>query len=175
MGVMATNRFLLLTLALASASLPLTACGDDSGSSAGDSQAEFREAALDYAECMRKNGVDMPDPQFEGNGGILMRGPRSGGEGPAFRQAEEECRKHLEKAEPPELSDEQQQEMRERALRHAQCMREHGIDFPDPTFGEDGRVEQRLEGGVNPNDPAFQEAQRECARFGPRMRMEQGS
>jgi hypothetical protein len=172
---MATNRFLLLTLPLATASLALAACGDDSSSSAGDSQAEFREAALDYAKCMRENGVDVPDPQFEGDGGMLMRGPRSGADGPAVRQAEEECRKHLEKIEPPELSDEQQQEMRERALRYAQCMRERGIDFPDPTFGEDGRIEQRLEGGLDANDPAFQEAQRECARFGPRMEIEEGS
>jgi hypothetical protein len=172
---MATNRFLLVTVPLATAALALAACGDDDSTSSADGQAEFRQAALDYAECMRKNGVDMADPQFEGNGGVLMRGPRSGADGPAFRQAEEECQQHLDKARPPEPSEEEQSEMRERALKHAQCMREHGIDFPDPTFGEDGRVEQRLEGGVDPNDPAFQEAQRECARFTPGMRMEQGS
>jgi hypothetical protein len=172
---MATNRFLLLILPLATAALALAACGDDDSTSSGDRQAEFREAALDYAECMRKNGVDMPDPQFEGNGGILSRGPRSGAEGPAFQQADEECQKHLEKARPPEPSEEEQSELRDRTLRYAQCMREHGIDFPDPTFGEDGRVELRLERGVDPNDPAFQEAERECARFAPGTPTEQGS
>jgi hypothetical protein len=117
----------------------------------------------------------MPDPQFEGNGGILMQGPRSGEGGPAVQQADEKCQKHLENARPPEPSEEEQSELRERALRHAQCMREHGIDFPDPTFGEDGGMELRLGRGVDPNDPAFQEAQRDCARFNPGMATEQGS
>jgi hypothetical protein len=158
---MATKRTFLLALPLATASLALAACGgsDDSSGGSADDRAQFREAALEYAECMRRNGVDMPDPSP--GGGLRLTMPE-GGPTPAFERAERKCRKHLEDVRPPELSEEEEREFRERALEHARCMREHGIDMPDPTFGEGGRVEMRLGGGIDPNDPAFQEAQREC-------------
>jgi hypothetical protein len=164
---MATKRIFLLALPLATASLALAACGggDDSSGGSADDRAQFREAALEYAECMRRNGVDMPDPA-PGEGLRFTAPP--GGPTPTFERAERECRKHLEEARPPELSEEEEREFRERALEHARCMREHGFDMPDPTFGEGGRVEMRLGGGIDPNDPAFQEAQRECGPVGPR-------
>ena len=166
---MATKRIFFLALPIAAASLALAACGGDDGSDgSGDSRTQAREAALEYAECMRRNGVDMPDPA-PGEGGIRMIAPE-GGPTPAFERAQEECQKHLEDVEPPELSEEQEREFRERALEHARCMREHGIDMPDPTFGEGGRVTMRLEGGVDPNDPAFQAAQRECGTPGGPLR-----
>jgi hypothetical protein len=170
---MATKRTFLLALPIAAASLALAACGggDESNDGSGDDRAQFREAALEFAECMRRNGVDMPDPS-PGEGGIRLTAP-PGGPDPAFERAQRACRKHLEEARPPELSEDQEREFRERALKHARCMREHGIDMPDPTFGEGGRVEQRLGGGIDPNDPAFQEAQRECGTVGPQA--EQGS
>jgi hypothetical protein len=170
---MTTKRTLLLALLIATASLALAACGggDDSTDDASDDRAQAREAALEYAECMRRNGVDMEDPA-PGQGGLLFTAP-PGGPTPEFERAQRECQKHLEDVEPPEMSEEDQREFRERALKQARCMREHGFDVPDPTFGEDGRVEMRLEGGVDANDPAFQEAQRECeAPGGP---VQQGS
>jgi hypothetical protein len=158
---MATNRTFLLAVPLATASLALAACGGSDGSTGGsaDDRAQFREAALEYAECMRRNGMDMRDPA-PGEGLRFTAPP--GGPTPAFERAERECRKYLEDVRPPELSEDEEREFRERALEHARCMREHGIDMPDPTFGEGGRVEMRLGGGIDPNDPAFQEAQREC-------------
>jgi hypothetical protein len=166
---MAIKRTFLLALPIATAALALAACGggDDNGDAA-DSRAQAREAALEYAECMRRNGVDVPDPE-PGEAGIRMTTP-PGGPTPAFERAQEECQKHLEDVEPPELSEDEEREFRERALENARCMREHGIDMPDPTFGEGGRVEQRLGGGIDPNDPAFQEAQRECGTLGGPVR-----
>ena len=32
-------------------------------------QQQFQDAALEFAQCMRKNGVDVPDPDFSGGGG----------------------------------------------------------------------------------------------------------
>ena len=56
--------------------------------------------------------------------------------------AEEECRPIIEEVvgtfEPP--SEEEQARMREQALEFSKCMREHGIDMPDPQFGENGEV-----------------------------------
>jgi hypothetical protein len=163
---MAINRLKLLALPLAAASLALAGCGggddDSTSASADDRRAELREAALDYARCMREHGVDMPDPQFGEDGGMLLE--RSGPETAASREAEEECQRHLDKLEPPERSPEEEQEFRERALEFARCMRGEGIDVPDPTFGEDGRVEQRLGSDEDPRqDPRFEQAMEKCA------------
>ncbi len=171
---MASTRIQLLTLPIATASLVLAACGGgDPTATDGDDRAEFRDAALRYPECMRRLGVDVPDPSPSGGGGIQLTAPRGGADDPAFRRAEEACRKHIEDVRPPELSEEKQREFREQALEHARCMREHGIDVPDPTFGEGGSVQMRLEGGIDPRDPAFQAAQKECGKFGPTI--EEGS
>jgi hypothetical protein len=46
------------------------------------------------------------------------------------------------------------------ALDFAKCMREHGIDYPDPQF-QDGGVLQRMPEGAE-DDPKFEEAQKAC-------------
>jgi hypothetical protein len=143
--------------------LALTACGSDEPAAA-DRRSEARDAMLAYAKCMRDNGVDMPDPQFDG-GRVMQRGPDEKVPREKLHKAEEACREHMEKVEPPELSDEQQQEMKDAALAHARCMREQGIEnFPDPTFDEDGGAQIRIGPGtgLDPEDPDFQAAEEAC-------------
>lgn len=48
----------------------------------------------------------------------------------------------------------------ERALAFAKCMREHGIDMPDPKVDANGRVESRIRGGVD--DAKMKAAQTAC-------------
>ena len=142
--------------------LTLTACG--SQEPAADRRSEARDAMLAYAQCMRGNGVDMPDPQFDG-GRVMQRGPDVKVPPEKLHKADEACRKHREAIKPPELSDEQRREMRDGALAHARCMREHGIeDFPDPTFDEDGGAQIRIGPGtgLDPDDPDFQAAEKAC-------------
>jgi hypothetical protein len=50
----------------------------------------------------------------------------------------------------------------EAALKHARCMRENGIDFPDPTFAE-GRGSVRLPEGANRQK--MHRAQEKCKHF----------
>jgi hypothetical protein len=177
---MATYRFALLTLPLAAASLALGACGgggsEEATAGSGDQRAEAREAALDFAKCMREHGVDMPDPQ-PGEAGIMLGGPDMDADRATMERAQKACQDILEKVRPPELSPEQEQEFKERALKFAKCMREQGIDYPDPTFEDGGRMTQRLEGGgMGPDNPRFREAMEECSEFEPRMRrFEDGS
>lgn len=163
----------LLLLAL----LPLaTACGDDAGSEAlpsagGSAEAsedptdppslDPEDAMLKYAQCMRDHGVDMPDPQP--GGGVMIDG--KGLDREAMEAAEEACEEYREAAMPrdreaPQLTAEEKQQF----LDMAACMRERGWDFEDPTFGDDGGVQQRLdkESGIDPEDPAFQADVEEC-------------
>jgi hypothetical protein len=55
---------------------------------------EMRDNAVRFSACMRRHGVDIPDPEFDG-GGIKQRvgGPGSDvdPESPVFRKAEEAC------------------------------------------------------------------------------------
>ncbi len=57
-----------------------------------------------------------------------------------------------------------QEKMRESQLKFAQCMRENGVEnFPDPQFSGDGKVTMALKRGeVDPEDPDFQAAEKEC-------------
>jgi hypothetical protein len=145
--------------------LALSACGADEPAAQDREQAN-RDAMLAYTQCMREQGIDMPDPE-PGQQGIRLMAPE-GVSPEEMEKAEQACRKHLDEIKPPELSEEQQKEFQEAALAHARCMREHGIDMPDPTFGEDGRAEIRVERrgdgaqGPAPGDPKFEKAQEAC-------------
>lgn len=168
---MRTPPSLLPALALSVALLAACGGGDDGGgvASLGDgdgeeaastettlSPDEAEEALLDWAECMRGHGLDVPDPQVDEDGGVQIRVGRSAGgdddegpDGPVAGQAlVPGDRDDLEEAmedcgEPPriggEFSEEDRAEMEERALAFAECMRENGApDFPDPDFSRDG-------------------------------------
>jgi hypothetical protein len=54
-------------------------------------------------------------------------------------------------------------EMQEGALKFARCMREHGIDMPDPTF-QGGGVTMKVTSRQT-QTPAFKRAERDCSRF----------
>ncbi len=53
------------------------------------------------------------------------------------------------------------------ALAFARCMRQHGIDMPDPKFEAKGRVVQDFPRGVSPNDPKVKAAQQACQKYQP--------
>ena len=184
-----TGTFLL-------AGLALVGCGGDATGDEGatgarndaDAAASFEDAMVDYAACMREHGIDMPDPQVQSDGGDVTTG-RGGmvfamplgatGEanGPgneAFEAAAEECNPILEavRREMPKLSPEEEAKMRDNALKFAQCMREHGIDMPDPTFDTTGGPGMAIRGSsdtkeLTPFDAdKFNEAAGECSEEG---------
>jgi hypothetical protein len=168
MGAMAPHRLTALTLPLAVASIALGACGgggDAATAGTGDKRAQFREAALKFAKCMRSHGVDMPDPKPGQGGGIMLGGPNIGPQDQAtMESAQRACQKILESVKPPELSPEQEQKFKDRALEFARCMREHGINMPDPQFQGGGRMTQRMNEGSDPNSQRFRDATQACSK-----------
>jgi hypothetical protein len=154
-----------------------TATTDDDGSGRGGGprlDAEFQDAMLEYAACMREQGIDFPDPSTSGEGLVVVGGPGSEGEADReeFEAADEACQPILEEVEGsrPQPSPEEMAEMQDEALRFAECMREHGVDMPDPVFEEDGRMTQAIGGdegpGIDPSSDEFQEAEEECGGEG---------
>jgi hypothetical protein len=56
---------------------------------------------------------------------------------------------------------------RQRALAYARCMRQHGMNMPDPKFDANGRMAQQLPAGVGPDDPKFKAADQVCKQYAP--------
>jgi len=89
------------------------------------------KAMLEYGQCMRDHGVDMPDP-IATDTGIAMVSPRDD-DAAAHADADAACAHFLDDYFADfELSPEQVAEARDRDLAFAQCMRDNGVDLPDP-------------------------------------------
>lgn len=167
---------------------------EGSGGSTGTtqlSQADREKQLLDYTKCLREHGIDVADPQVDANGNLQPGGPGGGfrAQGQdstgntidreAFRKAREAC------GNPPRVggnfSPEQQQQFQDAALKFAQCMREHGVDLPDPDFSQGpgaggggnggppgtggqgaGRGRGIFGGANDSNDPTTQAAREAC-------------
>ena len=175
-----------LTAMLATA-IVVAACGGTSPSdkATASNTAARANDALKVSECMRSHGVPQ-FPDLGGSGSIDIQASSNGGNasisvnghsinvsGPALQKAMQECRKYGPK--PPPVSAAQLANVKQGALKMAQCMRSHGVpNFPDPkvTTGPGGRgIAVQIGGapgssssprGLNPGSPAFQNAQKVC-------------
>ena len=124
---------------------------------------ELADQLLEFAQCMRDHGVDMPDPQFEGNR-VMQKGPQKVDQA-KMREADKACASIRDKIKPPEISDEQKAEFKKAALANSKCMRAHGVpNFPDPVFDEDGGAQIRMQrgSGMNPESAKFKAAEKAC-------------
>lgn len=149
----------------------LAGCGDDaagstngSGSTSSSDSAEDREEQLlRFTECLREHGLDVPDPDSSGRFRIQLRGSEDGPD-ETTRAAMEACQEFApmrggnldELRNDPEFQDAQ--------LEFAQCMRDHGVDMPDP--GENGggimidgkdTPPEQLEAAADACDPILRE------------------
>jgi hypothetical protein len=168
-------------LSACAAALVLAACGSDTPSSA-DTQAKREAAQLKFARCMRSHGVNVPDPEPGAGGGpgkVRIGGPGKDAISPqVLQRADAACRRYLE-AVAPKLSPEEQAALRDQALKFARCMRSHGIDMPDPQVANGGlRITIRGgaggpgKGSIDPDSPAFKDAQEACKAFMPKKQVQ---
>jgi hypothetical protein len=58
---------------------------------------------------------------------------------------------------------ERESDARDAALKFAQCMREHGVDMPDPTFEPGGGITQR--GSIEGGTAKLREAEQACQKY----------
>jgi len=167
------------------AALAVAGCGGDNVDTAtgasSDNEQSFQDAMVSYSACMREHGVDMPDPTFDGNGAsVIMRSDAATAAGSAaplvggpndetFKAAAEACQPIMDAVEQnmPKPSPEEEAKMRDNALKFAQCMREHGVDMPDPTFDGNGTSSVIIKGEGDDSGPPvdvdkFNEAASAC-------------
>ncbi|MGI5165702.1 hypothetical protein ACQEU3_15210 [Spirillospora sp. CA-253888] len=154
--------------------LGAAACGEGAepgavGTGKAGDQAKMRE----FAKCMRANGIDMPDPADDGR--VEMRQsakPAQGADGgeAEMKRAQDKCRHLLPDGGKPRKLD---AKTLAQVRAHAKCMREHGIDMPDPD--ENGRVTVTRRKGEKddgpsldgPDNPKFREADKACRKLLP--------
>jgi hypothetical protein len=149
----------------------------DAGARGAPEDKDPEEAFLDFAKCMREHGIDMPDPDTSGGGMVKFRaGVRAGADASPekMEEADKACRPLLGDAGPASLSPEQQQEMQDAMVAFAGCMRENGIDMPDPQIGNGGGITMKIGDGdgqgIDPQSEEFEAAQEKCAEHMPGMR-----
>jgi hypothetical protein len=132
-----------------------------------------QDAALAYARCMRENGVEMPDPKVTtGANGEIAIEQSAGGAVPKEKMAAADatCRHFMTAAGPNGPREPMSAEDLDKLLQFAKCMREHGIDMPDPN-ADGGIIIERRDGATGPTGPQddaeFQAANEACASLLP--------
>jgi hypothetical protein len=144
---------------LVSACAPAQPAGDETG-------LPGEEAELAHAQCMRDHGIDWPDPEFVDGEWELRLDDDIDLESPAYKAAEAECAQVQQEALPegngmnPDERAHMEEEM-DRALEFAACMRDQGLDFPDPVMDDNGNIS----GPAGPMDgdwDAFEAAKAVC-------------
>jgi hypothetical protein len=143
----------------------VASAGGDASAAPGASPSASKDnyqAMLEFTECMRGEGVEMPDP--EPGAGVQLR--FQGSDPKKVEAAMAKCRHlmpnggELQKADPERI---------EKARQYSKCMRDNGVPkFPDPD-PETGGIMMRAgpDSGLNPNSPEFQAAQKACEKLRP--------
>jgi len=142
----------------------LKGAGKATATTRAGSSHDDRRAALAYARCMRQHGIDLPDPTFDAQGHLAIQNPPGvGPDDPKFKAAQQACQQYLPGGGAPQKPNPQEQQQ---MLAFARCMRQHGIDVPDPKPG--GGIDLDASKGANPDSPTFKAAERACQQYEPK-------
>jgi len=145
--------------------------GNAAASAAPSASLDPEAAQLAFAKCMRDNGVDMPDPVVgAGGGGAAIAVGGDGIDPTKMQKAFEACQTFLGAG---QINGGAQIDpaMQDKMVAFAKCMRENGVDMPDPVIGGAGSGTVTVIGGgttsgsigaINPADPTFQKASEAC-------------
>ena len=130
----------------------LSGDGDSSSDQSTKDGGATEEEVLAWVECMRGEGIQVPDPTVDDDGNLVLGagpvvvadGTDDTGDGQnaqpldgdKFRAATEEC------GDPPRaggaFTEEDRQAFQDAALEMARCLRGEGLDVPDPDFSDQG-------------------------------------
>ncbi|WP_238019018.1 hypothetical protein KZZ52_01630 [Dactylosporangium sp. AC04546] len=152
------RRHLYAATALLALALTVAGCGDK-GEEAGTNPSPSASAdpgakGLKFAQCMRENGVNVPDP--EPGKGVMMKFDGSVSQ-EQVQKAMEACREWAPQGMNGNGPKDPQQEAKMR--KYSQCMRDNGVEaFPDPE-GTGIRLDKSVA-----DDPDFKAAEQACAK-----------
>ena len=132
-----------------------------------DEETTFEEGVLEFAQCMREEGINFPDPTFDIDGNPQFDNLEIENE-EEFESAFENCEDILRNALPEQfdLDPEVEAALVDASLEFSKCMRDQGIDFPDPKPGEFGFFAFR-DADIDFSSEAVQEAFEICQPENP--------
>lgn len=156
----------ILTVVMVSVAPVALATACSGGSAVGPSASNTTDMTpyqkdLAFTACVRAHGVpNFPDPSSNGNFGINAS---TIGVSQSVLQAAQNACAYLT----PNggiASQTNQEQLVQGALKHANCMRTHGIlNYPDPTISDGSVVEGNS--AINRQSPQFQDAQNACLHY----------
>jgi hypothetical protein len=123
------------------------------------------ERRQQFTQCMRDHGVDLPDPEPGSKGRVRIHG--DGPDKEEMRAALEACRQFMpnggERMQPSPQDLEKMRQM-------AQCMREHGVDMPDPDPNGGGLLltPKGTDGEPEIDEEKLEQALEACRHLGPK-------
>lgn len=158
-------RQLAIILAIPILLVGLASCGGDdsdsddttgSGAAGGGEATGSDDQALEFVQCLREQGLDVPDPDPESGMIDLGSAVEDAGQ-EAVQAAVEACRDLAPGSEGGDAGSSQEQQ--EALLEFAQCMRDNGVDMADPDQSGGGVI---FNDPNLANDPDFQDALTTC-------------
>lgn len=148
------------------AALALAGCGGSGNAASGgggggsSDSGKSQDQMVKYAQCLRKHGIDVQDPKPGQKGIRITARNRSGGNGRAMvptskmTKAQKACRRYVPDKVKAANND---PKFKDQMVKFAKCMREHGIDMPDPSSG--GGIKMKRKEG---DGPQFKKAMKAC-------------
>jgi hypothetical protein len=141
-----------------------TSPASSSASTAGTSADKHRLAGIKYAQCMRAHGVNVLDPDQNGN--IKIDAPDT--PQAVVDRANQACQKlHAAFAAGAGMTPAQQAQAVKEITNYARCMRAHQVPMADPFTGPNGGVGYSIPRSVSPNSQVFKNADAACHHFLP--------
>jgi hypothetical protein len=136
------------------------------GSGAASESVDAEEAMLAVTQCLRDGGIDIGDPIIDENGNPQLPpiSFQSGDVDPeaemkAMEEVMASCQHHLEGVVLDAVEHGNLVEMEDTFVAYAQCMRDHGIDMPDPEFSDGGFIDL---GSPDAGDEEYEAAHADC-------------
>ncbi|WP_214318539.1 hypothetical protein [Nonomuraea sediminis] len=138
--------------------LVLTACAGQNTSpgvaSAGEGTAAPTSSGdpAKYAACLREHGLTVT----QDNDSLIVRGP----DPQTGAAAEQACKQYAPVV--AGMTAEEKKKAMDQALKFTACMRQKGVNMPDPQQDEKGGIKLDPPQGIDQDAPAVQEAQKAC-------------
>ena len=123
---------------------------EDDSSGDVDPEAESETAMLAFTQCLRDQGIDVDDPTMDADGNMqlppinievpdVVTDPDELPDVSEFEDLIAPCEEHLEGV-VGTFSSADTTEIEDMLLAYAECMRDNGVDMPDPDFSSSGGV-----------------------------------
>ncbi len=155
---------LLVTLAACGSSASSQVASlNTSASPSASTTADASTSQLAFAKCMRENGVDMPDPDPNGGFGAGQRNINP--TDPKFQAGLKKCQSLMTSG--GQMNRTFDAASQQKMLDLAKCVRQHGVDMPDPQFDANGKMS--MDGSVSGlmSNPKFSSAMQACRQYAP--------